>query len=223
MCDDDEAAFYALLLDTDEAIRPGSKQRTEGAMNLVFEDLRQYPLDLVAKALTAHRRDPERGQWLPNSAHIEHQINIRRPVVWLTADEAWSRAPKSEGQPAILTQEIAQALAIATPLLTQPKPDQVAARMAFKACYDRLVDRAKLERRGPKYFVSPGGTFDEQQAVVDEGVRMGLLPPSPVTVQQVTYELSTEKRTPGAKPDLKALLLSLQPKTMPAPEAADYE
>lgn len=231
MCDDDEPQFYELLLNTDEAIRPGSKPRTPGAMNLVFDDLRQYPLDLVAKALTAHRRDPERGQWVPNSAHIEHQINIRRPIVWLSADEAWARAPKENSKPAVLTNEVAQALAVAQPFIDQmhqnadgsltPRPDLVAARMAFKACYDRLIDRAKLERRGPKYFVSPGGSFDEQQAVVDEGVRMGLLPaPAPaVVVQQIEHK----PRTPGAKPDLKALLLSLNTRTMPAPEAVDYE
>jgi hypothetical protein len=35
--------------------------------------------------------------------------------------------------------------------------------------------------------------------------------------------LETTKRTPGAKPDLKALLLTLQPKTIEPPEAQDYE
>lgn len=216
MSNDDEAAFYTLLLDTDEAIRPGSKARTPGAMNLVFDDLRQYPLELVAKALTAHRRDPERGQWLPNSSHIEHQINIRRPVVWLTADEAWSRAPKIEAQAALMTTEVAQALAAAGPLLADG--DKVAARMAFKGAYDRLVDRAKLERRGPVYFVSPGGTYDEQLAIRDEGVRMGLLAAPPAAPL-----IDAPKSSGDAKPDLKALLLTLQPKTMIPMKASDYE
>lgn len=217
MHDHDEAAFYTLLLDTDEAIRPGSKPRTEGAMNLVFEDLRQYPLELVGKALTAHRRDPDRGQYLPNSSHIEHQINIRRPVVWLSADEAWSRAPKIEAQPALMTNEIAQALAAAAPLMGDR--DKTPARMAFKACYDRLVERAKLERRGPVYFVSPGGSYEDQQAVIEEGQRMGLLP----APKAEAVPLLETRRTPGAKPDLGKLLLSLNQKTMPKPEASDYE
>lgn len=217
MFDTDEKAFYELLLDTDQAIRPGCAARTPGAMNIIFEDLAQYSFDTVAKALGMHRRDPDRGQWPPNSAHIEHQINIRRPVVWLSADEAWSRAPKIESQPAVMTNEIAQALAAAAPLLADG--EKVAARMAFKGCYDRLIERAKLERRGPVYFVSPGGSYEDQLAVVEEGQRMGLLPAP--TVEAVP--LLETRRTPGAKPDLKALMLSLTPKTMPKPEASDYE
>jgi len=221
MFDHDEAAFYTLLLDTDEAIRPGSKPRTPGAMGLVFEDLRPYSLDLVAKALTAHRRDPDRGQWLPNSAHIEHQINIRRPVAWIGADEAWSRVPKLESEPGIMSNESAEALAVAMPFLMQQPPEQNAARMAFRACYERLVDKAKLERRGPAYFVSPGGTYEQQQAVIEEGQRMGLLPaPKAEPVFQLE---APPARTPGAKPDLKALLLTLKPKTILPPEASDYE
>lgn len=218
MFDTDEAAFYTLLLDTDEAIRPGSKPRTEGAMVLVFEDLRKYPLKLVSQALAAHRRDPDRGQYLPNSSHIEYQINIRRPVVWISADEAWARAPKTESQPALMTSEMAQALAAAAPLLADG--DKIAARMAFKGAYDRLIERAKLEQRGPEYFVSPGGTYEDQQAVIADGQRMGLLPePKP----EPALQLETTARTPGAKPDLKALLASLNQKALPPPEPEDYK
>lgn len=218
MCDDDEAKFYTLLLDTDQAIRPGCQPRTEGAMNIIFDDLEQYSFDIVRKALVMHRRDPERGQWPPNTAHIEHQINIRRPIVWLSADEAWSRAPKIENQPAVMTLEVAQALAAAQPLIATG--DTVAARMAFKGCYDRLVERAKVERRGPEYFVSPGGSYEDQLAVRDEGVRMGMLPPPKA---EPVLQLETTVRTPGAKPDLKALLLTLKPKELIPMRASDYE
>ncbi len=229
MYDADEKAFYELLLDTDQAIRPGCAARTPGAMNIIFEDLAQYSFDTVRKALAMHRRDPERGQWPPNSAHIEHQISIRRPVVWLAADEAWSKVPKLEGQPGLMTDETVQALAVAQPFLNQMhqghdgrlthRPDMMAARMAFKGCYERLVERAKLERRGPVYFVSPGGSFEEQQAVVEEGQRLGLLAAPRVDAVPM---LETAKRTPGAKPDLKALLLTMKPKELPPPEAQDY-
>lgn len=222
MYDADEKAFYELLLDTDQAIRPGCAARTAGAMNIIFEDLAQYSFDTVKKALAMHRRDPERGQWPPNSAHIEHQINIRRPVVWLAADEAWSRVPKIEGQPGLMTDETAQALAVANQFLVLARPDLTAARMAFKGCYDRLVERAKLERRGPVYFVSPGGTFEEQQAVVEEGQRQGLLAKPETAPPLQLSGNSGQLRTPGAKPDLKALLLTLKPKELPPPEAQDY-
>lgn len=220
MCDDDEAEFYTLLVNTCQACQPNAKPLTVEAMNMIFEDLRDYPLELVKKALQAHRRDKDRGQWLPNAAHIEHQIDMRRVVKWIAADEAWAKMPKAEGQPALLNDVTVQALAAAQPFLDQlPRPDMVAARMAFKGCYERLVERAKLERRVPVYFISPGGSPEEQQQVQDEAVRMGLLAPPKIRAQ-------LEDRTMSASPpppEFKALLLNMQGKTMPPPEAEDYE
>jgi hypothetical protein len=217
----DAQAFFELLDATYDVIGVGpAKIISPGAKAMFFEDLERYPLDLIRASLAAHRQDPERGKFTPKPADIVYQIERRRKVSWLSADEAWSQVPKIEGQPGLLNDVTAQALAVAQQFLTLPRPDLTAARMAFKGCYDRLVERAKLERRGPVYFVSPGGSFDEQQAVVDEGVRMGLLPRLDVTPQQM---LASGTRTHGAKPDLKALLLSLNDKTMPPPEAQDYD
>ena len=185
-----------------------------------FTDLERYPLNLIDASLAAHRQDPKRGNFTPKVSDITYQIERRRAVSWLSADEAWSQVPKIEGQPGLLNDVSAQALAVAGQFLNLPKPDMTAARMAFKGCYERLVERAKLDRRGPVYFVSPGGSFDEQMAVADEGVRMGLLAPPAKTETKL---LAEPTRTPGVKPDLKALLLSMQPKTMPPPESVDYE
>ena len=202
---------YELIGKTEAAkvIKPAAKK-------MFFEDLQRYPLDLIRAALSAHRSDPAVGQYTPSPAHIIAQIEKRRRVAWLSADEAWAQVPKIEGQPGILNDVSAQALAVAAALLADG--DETAARMAFKGCYTRLVDLAKLERRGPKYFLSPGGSFDEQLAVQAEGVRLGLLPAPKVA----DAPLLEEKCTAGAKPDLKALLLSLTPKTIPPPEREDY-
>lgn len=217
----DAPRFFELLDLTYDIIGAGAnKVISPGAKAMFFQDLERYPLDLIEASLTAHRQDPERGKFTPKPADVVYQIERRRRVSWLSADEAWSQVPKIEGQPGLLNDVTAQALAVATPFLTLARPDMTAARMAFKGCYERLVERAKLERRGPVYFVSPGGSFEEQQAIEHEGVRQGLLP---ARVEAVVPLLETTKRTPGAKPDLKALLLSMQPKTMPAPEAKDYE
>lgn len=230
MCDDDEAEFYTLLVHTCQACQPNAKPLTVEAMNMIFEDLRDYPLELVKKALQAHRRDKDRGQWLPNAAHIEHQIDMRRVVKWIAADEAWAKMPKVEGQPALLNDVTVQALAAAQPFLDQmhegadgrltPRPDMVAARMAFKGCFERLVERAKLEKRVPKYFVSPGGSYEEQQVLIDESVRLGLLAP-PKRLQQLAHDTGSTRSAPP--PEFKALLLNMQGKTMPPPEAEDYE
>lgn len=195
-----------------------AKVISAGAKAMFFEDLERYPLDLIRAALSAHRTDPAVGQYTPSPAHVIAQIEKRRVVAWLSADEAWAQVPKLESQPGLLNDVSAEALAVAAPLLAGG--DETGARMAFKGAYTRLVEKAKLDRRGPKYWLSPGGTFEEQQAVRDEGVRQGLLPAPPP--HPAPPLLDTSARTFGTKPDLKALMLSLQSKSMPAPEAEDY-
>jgi len=218
---EDAKPFFELLDLTYDMIGVGpAKVISARAKKMFFEDLTRYPLDLIEASLAAHRQDPERGKFTPKVSDIVYQIERRRKVSWLSADEAWSQVPKIEGQAGLLNDVTAQALAVAQQFLNLPRPDLTAARMAFKGCYERLVERAKLERRGPVYFVSPGGSFEAQQAVEQEAVRQGLLP---ARVDTVVPLLEATKRTPGAKPDLKALLLSMQPKTMPPPEAVDYE
>lgn len=218
----DAQAFFELLDLTYDMIGVGAgKIISPAAKAMFFQDLERYPLDLIAGSLAAHRQDPERGKFTPKVADIVHQIERRRKVAWLSADEAWAQVPKIEGQPGLMNDVSAQALAVAQQFLNLPRPDLTAARMAFKGCYDRLVERAKLERRGPEYFVSPGGSFEEQEAVRDEGIRQGLLrAPAPEVVALIE---ATKPRTSGVKPDLKALMLSLKPKELPPPEAQDYE
>ena len=211
-------AFAEMLDLTYDMIGVGpAKVVSPAAKAMFFKDLERYDLVLIEAALSAHRQDPERGKFTPKVADIAYQIERRRAVSWLSPDEAWAQVPKMENQPGLLNDVTAQALAVAIPLLDAG--DDVAARMAFKGCYTRLVERAKLERRGPVYFVSPGGSYEDQLAVVEEGQRMGLLPAPKVEA----VPLLETRRTPGAKPDLKALLLSMQPKTMLPPEDQDYD
>ena len=217
----DAPRFFELLDLTYDMIGVGAnKVISPGAKAMFFQDLERYPLDLIEASLTAHRQDPERGKFTPKPADVVYLIERRRRVSWMSADEAWSQVPKIEGQAGLLNDVTAQALAVAQQFLNLPRPDLTAARMAFKGCYDRLVERAKLERRGPVYFVSPGGSFEEQQAVVEEGQRLGLLAAPRAEPVQL---LETTKRTPGARPDLKALLLTLKTKELPPPEAQDYD
>lgn len=215
-------AFFDMLDLTYDMIGVGpAKVISAAAKKMFFQDLERYPLELIEGSLAAHRQDPVRGKFTPKVADIVYQIERRRKVAWLSADEAWAQVPKIEGQPGLMNDVSAQALAVAQQFLNQPRPDMTAARMAFKGCYDRLVERAKLERRGPEYFVSPGGSFEEQEAVRDEGIRQGLLrAPAPEVAALIE---ATKPRKVGAKPDLKALLLTLKPKELPPPEAQDYE
>jgi len=204
----DAPAFFKLLDDTYDMIgkSPAAKVISATAKALFFNDLKRYPLELIEHALSAHRLDPDRGRFTPTVADISSQIERRRPLQWVGADEAWAAMPKLESEPAILNQVTAQALVVAGPLLAEG--DAVAARMAFKNCYDRLVSRAKLDREAPQYFLSPGGTHEDQEAVRIEAQRQGLLPaPEQSHQQQLLSGVSSVNRA-----KLKALLLELKPK-----------
>jgi hypothetical protein len=48
---------------------------TEMAMTVWVEDLEQHDIVEVERAFVAHRRDPERGQWLPKSADILRRLS----------------------------------------------------------------------------------------------------------------------------------------------------
>lgn len=95
---------------------------------------------------------------------------------WLGAEEAWALMPKSEHESAMLTTEIAQAIAAASPLIESG--DRVAARMAFKDCYTRLVERAKLEGRQPRYFPSYGTDKHGVVSMLAKAVQIGQVPVS---------------------------------------------
>lgn len=213
---DDFKEFSALLDATYDMIGVGpAKVISPTAKAMFFGDLQHYDLDLVRGALMAHRQDPERGRFTPKTADVVYQIERRRAVQWVAADEAWAQVPKLEREPGLLNQVTAAALAAASEFLDMPRPDLVAARMAFKSTYDRLAEQEKLAGRPPKYWPSPGGTHEEFEAVKAEGVRLGLLPPSfaPATAPQLGHTTTADR----AK--FKQALAGLQMKSLPPPEA----
>lgn len=228
---EDKTRFFELLDLTYDIIGVNEGKFISGpAKAMFFDDLRQYPIEYIEKALTAHRQDPQRGKFTPKPADIIFQIERRMPVQWVGADEAWSRIPKpgkpvqigthrhgaprydyraAEPPPCLMNQVTAQAMIAAMPMLDEG--DHVAARMAFKDAYNRLVEVEKLARRPPKYFVSPGGTYDEQLAVAAEGVRLGLLPPS-AAPQESSHALLPSAAGQKA---ISAALATLQLKHVP--------
>ena len=50
------------------------RELSEFAISVWLEDLEEHPVDAVCEAFKRHRRDPERGQWLPKSADILRQL-----------------------------------------------------------------------------------------------------------------------------------------------------
>lgn len=204
MRETDREEFNAVMCDARDAIGQGDRF-TEGALELIFASLQDLELNAIKQALVRHINDPKNGKWRPNAGYIREQLERRQPLLWVSADEAWALAPKIEGQPAITNSIAVQALAVAQPQIDAG--DMIAARMAFKGTYDRLVAMAKLERRSPEYFLSPGGTYEEQEAMREQGRNQGLLPPAKVPNQALLQGPSA-----AGKARIAALLQDLKPK-----------
>lgn len=114
---------------------------------MMASDLSEYPLDAVLKALLKVRREHQGRLTL---AAVISRIDDGRPG----ADEAWAQIPRDEYTTSVLTKEMMQALAVAQPLLNEG--DQIAARMAFKDAYKKLVDEARTGRIPVSWSISIG-------------------------------------------------------------------
>ena len=67
MTPDDFPAFQAELRKTAEVY---DKTLSREAVAIYFEDLAPYPVDRVIDGMTAHRRHPDRGRFMPRPADI---------------------------------------------------------------------------------------------------------------------------------------------------------
>lgn len=149
-----------------------NKSITAEARAIFFAALSEYSLAEVRKAFQAHVKDPQRGQYPPKPADlIAHLIgnaaNDGRP----DSEEAWaiSRGAGDEDETVVWTQECAAAFAKVEQLLLAR--DDVAARMAFKSAYTRLVEQARSEGRAPVWYASPGRDATRREYVIAQAVR----------------------------------------------------
>lgn len=113
--------------------------------------------------------------------HVQHSVFAPKPADMInfikdqdgrpSADVAWSMIPRNEYVSAVLTQDMLTAMAAAQPLLDEG--DQVAARMAFKESYNRLITEARNNSIPVEWFPSLGDDKYGREAVVKEAVRLG--------------------------------------------------
>lgn len=171
--DRDFRAFSALL---DDLWAIKGQALTAGARAAFFNDLQDYPLHEVEIGLQQHRRDPERGRFLPMPADIIAQIkgivaNDGRPG----AEEAWALSLRSRDEAATIvwTAEMSEAMGICQPLLSVG--DEIGARMAFKESYTRLVNEAREARRRPEWIASLGFDAASREAALLPHVQAGRL------------------------------------------------
>lgn len=131
-----------------------------------------YELGDIAQGFAEHMRAvPPHNTITP--AHVIQQIDKIRPDGRPGADEAWAMIPMDEYASAVMTQEMADALHIAQPLLDAG--DKIAARMSFKEAYNRIVDANKRNGVKPSWFPSLGRDKEGREAMLAEAVRLGRL------------------------------------------------
>ena len=170
MLTDQEAdQLIELIIGTSEVM--GHEVRPAAVM-LMVEDLCQYPLLTLKKALADCRKE------LTGKLSTKHIIDrLQDGGVWLTANEAWAIAlpAADESQSVAWTDEIAKAWAIALPILQNG--DKVGARMAFIPAYERLVKQARDAGKAVQWQVSQGWDPQLRIAAMEKAVTAGLLPP----------------------------------------------
>lgn len=127
---------------------------------LLAADLADYPAPAVLVALARCRKELRS---FPTLADILARIEDGRPG----AEEAWAMIPRDEDGSVVWTSEMAEAFGTARRLL----PDEVAARMAFRETYLKLLADARAERRPARWEVSLGMDKNGRVAALQEAVR----------------------------------------------------
>lgn len=140
------------------------------AIAQMASDLAGYSADAVLAALTRCRKELHRRLTLGDIIdRIEDSDG--HPA----ADEAWSLAVTANDETAtvVWTDEIAQAWGAAKPILDLG--DDVGARMAFRAAYQRRVDSARANATRPRWIPSLGTDPELRQLAIADAVQQGRL------------------------------------------------
>jgi hypothetical protein len=174
----DKKAFVQLVADTFASY---GKTLPEGALMAAWwNELKAFPMPVIAMAFSAHK--DENGDFAPVPAGIAKRCKMMdgRPG----AEEAWAMIPMDGETSAVWTDEMAEAWGSTHPLLDMG--DRVAARMAFKETYLRLVSRARETGTPVRWTLTQGSDRNGRQAALIEAVRkrrigldaaVSLLPP----------------------------------------------
>lgn len=137
---------------------------SDAAVKAMVAELSSYPESDVLVALTRCRKELRRVTLA--------DILDRIPGGHLGVEEAWaivSRGLQDESISMVWTDEMAQAFGPALALAHDP----VAARMAFKEAYTRLVQDAKAMNSKPVWKVSLGFDMQGRERALREAIEKG--------------------------------------------------
>ena len=211
----DYAEFSSLLDAVCRLLSRGAYRPDGSNTAMFFRAMARYEIADVRAALDAHVADPVRGKFSPVPADLIAQLqgaaaDDGRPG----PEEAWAIAVRAadEADTVVWTEEVAQAWAIARPILDNG--DEVGARMAFREAYTRLIGIARNGGKTAAWSASLGFDSQLRQAALDAAVHTGRLPHSEA------YQLTAPVAAPllamgeafGAPPHVIASLRALADK-----------
>lgn len=140
---------------------------------LMIDDLAAYPLESCLSALKRCRQEVAGRLTL---APIVERLSGAdgRP----TANEAWALALRSmdEAETVVLNDEISAALNFARDIFNAG--DEIAARLAFRDSYERIVKEARESGSPVKWWPSLGHDVSRRTAAIERAIIAGLLPAS---------------------------------------------
>lgn len=211
MRNEDLPQFGALLGDVFASYGKSLSDGKEIA--LWFKQLAPFPGATIRKAFEAYRLERPDFAPVPNGIVARCKLLDGRP----DENEAWAVAIASqdESETVVWTEEMAAAFNVARPLLADG--DAIAARMAFKDSYKRLVDDARATNKPAQWSVSAGWDATRRQIAVQKAVVAGLL-----AGPQPHLALPNESGLSPAKPEgLQKLIETLNALNTPAPSTGE--
>lgn len=132
---------------------------SDASARVFADDLSGFDEQAVMKALTRCRKEV-RG--ILSLQDVISRIEDGRPGV----EEAWAMLPQDGDGSVVWTDEMAAAWGIALPLINDG--DRIAARMAFKEAYTRMITQARDERLPVRWTLSQGeDKATRQRALID--------------------------------------------------------
>lgn len=139
---------------------------SEGAARVFVDDLAAYP---EAQVMASLRRCRKEVKGVLTLQDVISRLEDGRPG----PEEAWAMLPMNEAQSAVWTAEMAQAFGVAVGMIDAG--EVVAARMAFKETYNRLVNQARDHRQQVEWFATLGHDPKGREHVLMNAVDQGRL------------------------------------------------
>lgn len=139
------------------------KQVSLAAALMFLADLDNYPSDAISASLAMCRKELKT---FPTVSDVIARIDDGRPGV----EQAWAMIPKDEYSSVVWTSEMAEAFGVCRMMINK---DPIAARMAFKEAYLRLMAEARSAGRPPDWKPSLGFEKSGRVAAISEAVQKG--------------------------------------------------